>query len=74
MDWIANTEIGLDPNKCVIKRLWCTNLRQNCSFVKIILEKLDIFKKLISIFFSKKYINKKLRLLSLVITDSIEKD
>ena len=23
-DWIANTEIGLDPNKSVIKRLWCT--------------------------------------------------
>ena len=21
--WIANTEIGLDPNKSVIKRLWC---------------------------------------------------
>ena len=23
-DWIANTEIGLDPNNSVIKRLWCT--------------------------------------------------
>ena len=22
-DWIANTEIGLDPNNSVIKRLWC---------------------------------------------------
>ena len=22
-DWIANTEIGLDPNDSVIKRLWC---------------------------------------------------
>ena len=21
--WIANTEIGLDPNNSVIKRLWC---------------------------------------------------
>ena len=24
--WIANTEIGLDPNNSVIKRLWCTLL------------------------------------------------
>ena len=24
MDWIVNTEIVLDPNKSVIKRLWCT--------------------------------------------------
>ena len=24
-DWIANTEIGLDPNNSVIKRLWCIN-------------------------------------------------
>ena len=24
-DWIAYTEIGLDPNNSVIKRLWCTN-------------------------------------------------
>ena len=23
-DWIANMEIGLDPNNSVIKRLWCT--------------------------------------------------
>ena len=23
---IANTEIGLDPNNSVIKRLWCTKL------------------------------------------------
>ena len=23
MIWIANTEIGLDPNNSVIKRLWC---------------------------------------------------
>ena len=23
-DWIANTEIGLDPNNSVIKRSWCT--------------------------------------------------
>ena len=23
IDWIANTEIGLDPNNSVIKRLWC---------------------------------------------------
>ena len=23
MDWIANTEIGLNPNNSVIKRLWC---------------------------------------------------
>ena len=22
--WIANTEIGLDPNNSVIKRFWCT--------------------------------------------------
>ena len=22
-DWIADTEIGLDPNNSVIKRLWC---------------------------------------------------
>ena len=22
-DWIANTEISLDPNNSVIKRLWC---------------------------------------------------
>ena len=25
MDWIANTEIGLDPNNSVIKRLRCTS-------------------------------------------------
>ena len=24
MVWIANTEIGLDPNNSVIKRLWCS--------------------------------------------------
>ena len=24
--WIANTEIGLDPNNSVIKRLWCTTV------------------------------------------------
>ena len=24
MDWIANTDFGLDPNNRVIKRLWCT--------------------------------------------------
>ena len=23
-DWIANREIGLDPNNSVIKRLWCS--------------------------------------------------
>ena len=23
-DWTANTEISLDPNNNVIKRLWCT--------------------------------------------------
>ena len=28
--WIANTEIGLDPNNSVIKRLWCIfNIAQN---------------------------------------------
>ena len=25
-DWIANTEIGLDPNNSVIKRLWCMSI------------------------------------------------
>ena len=28
MGWIANTEIVLDPNNSVIKRLWCTLLMQ----------------------------------------------
>ena len=27
--WIANTEIGLDSNNSVIKRLWCSSLRRN---------------------------------------------
>ena len=27
--WIANTEIGLDPNNSVIKRLWCINSCSN---------------------------------------------
>ena len=26
---IANTEIGLDLNRSVIKRLWCTKFREN---------------------------------------------
>ena len=26
MVWIANTEISLDPNNSVIKRLWCISL------------------------------------------------
>ena len=37
MDWIANTETGLDPNNCVIKRLRCIlhysywyNLTEKC--------------------------------------------
>ena len=31
--WIANTEIGFDPNKSVIKRLWCICLDLFCGNV-----------------------------------------
>ena len=30
-DWIANMEIGLDPNNSVIKRLWCIKFSLICS-------------------------------------------
>ena len=29
-DWIANMEIGLDPNNSIMKRLWCTCIRKCC--------------------------------------------
>ena len=38
MYWIANTEIGLDPNNSVIKRLWCiANLQASSSLNCLIL-------------------------------------
>ena len=31
--WIANMEIGLDPNTSVVKRLWCIFFYRNQNFV-----------------------------------------
>ena len=31
-DWIANTEIGLDPKNSVIKRLWCMFIRSGVHY------------------------------------------
>ena len=38
MEWIANTEISLDPNNSVIKRLWYTNKIVNFGTFLVILK------------------------------------
>ena len=34
-NWIGNTETGLDPNNGVIRRLWCSKLRNRFALVVI---------------------------------------
>ena len=45
MDWIANTETGLDPKNSVIKRLWCITVLNKrkvqllLAHIKVLLDK-----------------------------------